>query len=234
MALWWRAYNEALDDPKLQKLPLELFKAWFNLVCLASRNDGTLPAVDDIAFALRTNPQKADKILAALIDANLFDKTPEGVKPHNWSSRQYESDVSTSRVKRFRQRSRNAKRNGPETEQNRAEAEQSRAEPPLSGNDVSRETFLQTCWTLTECDKSPRPFSEMVFGQWWSEGARAADLAVIPPILERQRIGEPRAIMPPGYYTNAVREAMRKRTAGTAQLDELRSKIEAWSKTDAA
>ena len=116
MAQWWRAYNEALDDPKLQKLPAELFRAWFNLVCLAARNNGVLPALDDIAFALRTTPQKADKILVSLIDAKLFDTTDDGVKPHNWSSRQYESDVSTDRVKRFRQRSKNAKGNAPESD----------------------------------------------------------------------------------------------------------------------
>jgi hypothetical protein len=40
---WWRAYDESADDPKLQRLSADLFRALFNLVCLASRNGGVLP-----------------------------------------------------------------------------------------------------------------------------------------------------------------------------------------------
>ena len=43
MARWFRFYNEALDDPKVQKLPPALFKSWVNLLCLTARHDGTLP-----------------------------------------------------------------------------------------------------------------------------------------------------------------------------------------------
>lgn len=232
---WFRFYHETLDDPKVQKLPAPLFKAWVNLLCLAARHNGVLPPLEDIGFALRTNPEKADKIVVNLIDAKLFDATPDGVKPHNWNKRQFKSDVSTKRVKRFRERFRNGERNAPDTEQIQSRTEQSIAEPPISVVDVSRETFLRTCWVMTDCDRSARPFSEMVFGQWWAEGVRVEDLSVIAPILARQRIGDPKAIMPPGYYTNAVRDAMRKRMAGVLAGDALRSEIDAaWEKIGAA
>jgi len=104
---WWRAYNEAVNDPKLQLLSDMLFRAWFNLMCIASGNDGALPALKDIAFTLRIAPTKAAQILAQLHAAGLLDKTETGFAPHNWNGRQYKSDVSTERVKRFRQHKRN-------------------------------------------------------------------------------------------------------------------------------
>lgn len=56
---------------------------------------------------LRVAEAKAGAILTQLHAAGLLDKTETGFTPHNWNGRQYKSDVSTDRVKRFR----NAKRN---------------------------------------------------------------------------------------------------------------------------
>jgi hypothetical protein len=108
---WWRAYNEAVNDPKLQLLSDSLFRAWFNVMCIASANGGNLPALKDIAFTLRIQPTKAAQVLAQLHTAGLLDKTETGFIPHNWNGRQYKSDVSAERVKRFRQRKRNGDRN---------------------------------------------------------------------------------------------------------------------------
>ena len=59
MNRWFRLYDAVLDDPKVQRLPDRIFKAWINLLCLASRHGGTLPPVDDVAFALRCTPEQA-------------------------------------------------------------------------------------------------------------------------------------------------------------------------------
>ena len=104
MPQWFRFYNEALDDPKVQKLPGDTFKAWVNLLCLAARGDGTLPPHADIAFALRVSDAKATALLDTLVEAGLLDHNETGIKPHNWNGRQFKNDVSTDRVKRFRQR----------------------------------------------------------------------------------------------------------------------------------
>lgn len=104
---WWRAYNEAVHDPKLQLISDSLFRVWFNLMCIASANDGKFPALKDVAFTLRLSPEKAATALAQLHGAGLLDKTETGFVPHNWNGRQYKSDVSTERVKRYR----NGKRN---------------------------------------------------------------------------------------------------------------------------
>lgn len=112
MSRWWRAYDEALDDPKLQGLQGDLFKTWFNVCCLNSANGGTLPTIEHIAFRLRMTTAKAAKAIEDLRAAGLIDADETGMRPHNWNARQYKGDVSTTRVKRFRERHRNGDRNG--------------------------------------------------------------------------------------------------------------------------
>lgn len=111
MSRWWRAHDEAVDDPKLQQLPGELFKAWFNLCCITSQNAGRLPALGAIAFKLHTTEAKAKVILDKLRAAGLIDDKPDHVTMHNWDKRQYKSDVSNERVQRFRERQRNGECN---------------------------------------------------------------------------------------------------------------------------
>jgi hypothetical protein len=107
MSRWFRFYDEALDDPKVQTLPPALFKIWVNLLCLASKNDGIIPRLQDVAFSLRmTEPDVCERI-GMLQAAGLLDVEGEYVVPHNWKGRQYKSDVSTERVQRFRKRSGN-------------------------------------------------------------------------------------------------------------------------------
>lgn len=107
-----------------------------------------------------------------------------------------------------------------------------------AGGDLSpRETFLAACWTATDCDPNKQPLTEVVFGQWFSEGAVIADLSVIPAMLERERVreGNPSLTKPPGYYTQAVRRARMERQSGQANSSDLRSQIDAaWEKIGAA
>ena len=103
--MWFRFYSEALNDPKVQRLDGESFKGWVNLLCLAKAHDGSLPDTPDIAFGLRKSQAEVEALLQALDDAGLIEQTTAGLSPHNWDSRQYVSDNSTERVKRFRERS---------------------------------------------------------------------------------------------------------------------------------
>ena len=112
MSRWFRLYDEMLDDPKAQRLPPQDFKIWINLLCLASRNDGKLPCISDIAFALRISENDAVTVVERLHIAGLIDKRnggPDGFRysPHGWEKRQYKSDNSADRVKKHRE-----KRNG--------------------------------------------------------------------------------------------------------------------------
>src|SRR6478609_9376707 len=112
---WFRFYNGAVNDPKVQRLTPILFRFWVNSLCLASANDGWLPSEADMAFSLRLSPVQLSDYIGKLISLRLFDKTEQGIRPHNWENRQYKSDGSTERVKRFRERSRSAPETANET-----------------------------------------------------------------------------------------------------------------------
>lgn len=111
MSRWWRAYDEAATDPKLGLLSDELHRAWFNLMCIASANNGDFPPIKQIAYTLRVKPERAAAILAELHGAGLLDKTDDGFAPHNWNKRQYKADVTDPTAAERMQRYRNNKRN---------------------------------------------------------------------------------------------------------------------------
>ncbi|MFQ5622425.1 MAG: hypothetical protein ACE5FS_03415 [Paracoccaceae bacterium] len=128
---WFRMYDSVLDDPKLQKLLPETFRGWVNLLCLAKRYDGDLPGIDDIAFALRLEIDDAQNLIDTLIEAGLLEMAGNShLRPHNWSSRQYKSDTSTERVKRYRERKRNVTKRLHETAPE-SESESESESPPI-------------------------------------------------------------------------------------------------------
>jgi hypothetical protein len=137
MSRWFRMYDEILDDPKVQKLSPADFKGWVNLLCLASRNDGKLPPVADIAFALRETEDAVSTLLERLLNATLIECRSGGPNgshyaPNKWNERQYKSDTSTGRVKRFRERSKPVAETPPDTE-TEADTEKNNNKPPKGG-----------------------------------------------------------------------------------------------------
>lgn len=121
MSRWFRFHTEALNDPKVQKLDGDTFKGWVNLLCLAAQNEGKLPPLEDVAFALRETENATRTLIERLSNGGLIDKLNGGrdgvtYAPHGWKERQYKSDTSTDRVKRFRERSRAVTETAPDTE----------------------------------------------------------------------------------------------------------------------
>ena len=111
MSRWWRAYDEAVDDPKLILLSDRQFRVWFNLCCITSQNEGKLPVINVVAVKLRMTPDKAKHAIAELAALGLVDVTADGSSMHNWNGRQYRSDVSdptaAKRNKAYRDRKKN-------------------------------------------------------------------------------------------------------------------------------
>lgn len=103
---WFRFYSGALDDPKVQRLPPELFKGWVNLLCLANEGSprGTLPSIEDIAFRLRISEEEAVALITALRSRGLIDEAAGTFHPHNWDGRQRRSDNVTERVQKHREK----------------------------------------------------------------------------------------------------------------------------------
>lgn len=143
MSRWFRLYEDMVHDPKVQRLPADMFKGLINLWCIASANGGTLPHDGDLAFALRMSEPKVRAMISWLTEAGLIDHDETGRRPHNWDARQFKSDVSTERVKRHR----NAKRNVSSSLQ---------GTPPDTETDTEAETDPETP-SLREGVARPRP-----------------------------------------------------------------------------
>ena len=113
---WFRLYNDVLHDPKVQLLPKALRWAWVELLCLASKNGGVLPPVEQIAFAVRASVNDAQSDVDALILAGLIDIGADGrLTPHNWGARQFISDNSTERSRKHRENKKKRECNVAET-----------------------------------------------------------------------------------------------------------------------
>lgn len=117
MIRWFRFYDDAINDPKILKLSDKLHRIWIGILCVASKNDGQLPPLDDLALMIRMRPEKLGEAIKSLTTAGLIDENEAILSPHNWSGRQYKSDVSTERVKRYREQQRNVSVTAPDTEQ---------------------------------------------------------------------------------------------------------------------
>jgi len=85
MSRWLRLYDDTINDPKIIKLPEALRWHWIAMLCIASKNDGVLPPLDDIAIQLRVTNAKATEIIVALERAGLLDRVETGYVPHKLS-----------------------------------------------------------------------------------------------------------------------------------------------------
>lgn len=112
---WFRFYNTTVDNPKVQRLSPVLFMAWVNLLCIASKRAGSIDP-DAVDFALRTKTGVALAWLKSLAEKGLFDANEDGTyTPHDWNDLQYKQSPSTERVKRHRDKMRNADETQDET-----------------------------------------------------------------------------------------------------------------------
>lgn len=212
---WWRAYNEAVNDPKLQLISDSLFRAWFNLMCIASANEGALPGVSSLAFTLRLKPEKVAQVLTELHGAGLLDKTETGFTPHNWNGRQYKSDGSTDRVKRFRNGKRNVSSDVSETPpEQKQTTEQSRADArAFSNSEKVLRTDLMAAFGPSRTPDLSRA------GVWLSKGYAA------PMIVEvvRELLARKPDIGNLAYFDSALAE----RHANQPLSPSERAKVEA-------
>lgn len=105
---WFRFYSDALHNRKVRKLPDDLFRAWVNLLCIASRNGGVLPEMEEVADDLRVTVNDAVTVTKALQNLGFINAVTNQhgtvLKIHDWEEMQYISDTSTERVRRYRKR----------------------------------------------------------------------------------------------------------------------------------
>jgi hypothetical protein len=199
MTHWWRAYDDAIDHPKLLKLSDATHRAWWTLQCVASANGGALPPAADIAVRLRLKPAKVAEWITKLVHARLIDNCDGVFRPHNWDDRQFQSDSSTERVKRHREKKRNvpdgvarnvsetASETPPEQSRLRTDSEQSRADArELDEIGLKQEGLLRAAFSA-ECANRPKPPDMSIIKTWLLDGISLGTIsATVPPILRRK------------------------------------------------
>jgi hypothetical protein len=111
---WFRFHAEALNNPKVQILSPHIFKAWVNILCVASKGDGKIKNDRTLQFYLRETD--VGEALGVLCECGLLEDRGTHFVPHDWDDWQYKSDVSTARVKRFRKRFSNVSETPPDTD----------------------------------------------------------------------------------------------------------------------
>lgn len=147
MSRWFRLDDDVINDPKILLLPEAMRWIWIAFLCIASKNGGLLPAIEIIALSLRVKPAKATEYRDRLVAAGLIDQTETGFTPHNWDKRQFKSDVSTERVKRFRQQERNVSETPPHTQtQTEAQTEKKKTRASALVDDDWPDDFRDRFW----------------------------------------------------------------------------------------
>ena len=148
---WFRLYVETMDDPKVMQLDPKVFRAWVICLCLAKEGNagyGIIPPASVVAFKLHVSESAAAKYIAELVEKQLIDVSGNVSTPHNWNGRQYQSDVSTTRVQRFRNKQTAVSGNANETFQKPPQSTEYRVQStedsivPTSGTPKPRNRFV--------------------------------------------------------------------------------------------
>lgn len=118
---WFRYYSEANSDIKVARIArqtglskLEVVGAWVTLLCLASESPvrGALYVtfqerytIDDIADEFRSSTDTAKKLVDAFAGMDMLLIENGEISIANWDKRQFSSDNSTERVRKYRKSS---------------------------------------------------------------------------------------------------------------------------------
>src|ERR1700682_2123616 len=78
MTQWFRFYGDAINDPKILKLPEATRWRWVAVLAAASKCQGAIPPADDLALMLRINMQQTLELIKRLWRAKLIDTTETG------------------------------------------------------------------------------------------------------------------------------------------------------------
>jgi len=129
---WFRLYAELLHDPKVQTLSAEDFKAYINALCLACQEGGSFTS-EALQWASRCDADTVTRLVTAGL---IVRRHSDRLAPHNWAKRQFKSDTSADRTRRWRERKRDVTVTPPEyREQN--------TEIPPKGSPVTGVTDCQ-------------------------------------------------------------------------------------------
>jgi hypothetical protein len=127
---WFRMYSEFADDPKVQKMSEAMQRRLVMLFCERSCDVLVTLSDADLAFHWRISDEELAKTKALFMDKGFID---EYWNVLNWNKRQFISDSSTGRTRKYRERHRTSQVN-PGTSQ----AEEGTSQGTLQGTVVTK------------------------------------------------------------------------------------------------
>ena len=111
MALpWFRLYSDLLDNPKIQMLPENMRYRYVALLCSRCKLEHLTDQI--IAFQWRLSPADVQETKSLFMRMGIIDENWTVIK---WDKRQFVSDSSTGRVRKFRSNVTTMKRSNPVT-----------------------------------------------------------------------------------------------------------------------
>jgi len=142
---WIRLYTKSYRAPKLARLQDHLFRFLVNCWCICGETDTeVLPSAEDIAFHLHIELDLVKSYLKHLETNGYLDRNEEGyLTPHDWEEHQYESDSSTDRVRKYRERKKEKQCNGGETFLKRSDSVSVSESVSVSGSSFRKESVRE-------------------------------------------------------------------------------------------
>lgn len=95
---WFRLYSEFSTDPKVQMMSEEMQRRLVMLFCIKS-SDTEIDSSLEVSFLLRITPEQTEETKSLFIEKGFIDDEWSII---NWDKRQYISDDSNARVKKYR------------------------------------------------------------------------------------------------------------------------------------
>ena len=172
-------------------------------------NDGAIPPVEDVAFALRLDAKKARGLLERLIAGGLVTNDETVMRPHKWDQRQYKSDVSTDRVKRFRQRSKKPPEHVSETPDETPPDTDTEQSVPLTNVNGPVEDFDKHLWDTAKAYVGSSKAS--LIGKWCRDHGKPAVAAAITQAQQER----------PADRVEFISGILRKRAKAATADDEM-------------
>jgi hypothetical protein len=152
---WFRLYSEFAHDPKIQMLSEAMQRRYVMLMCL--RCSETLETLHEteIAFQLRLSEAELIETKQLFISKNFIDKHWNLL---NWDKRQFVSDSSTMRVRKYRDKKKQPS-NADETLQKR----QSNAIDTDTDTDTDKKQIQRSKATSVAC---PPDVDQQIWDDW--------------------------------------------------------------------
>ena len=98
---WFRLYSEFAKDPKIQSMSEVMQRRLIMVFCLQCSEEWEALDDDELLFSLGLDDETFHETIALFQKKGFLDKNR---KVKNWMKRQFKSDTSTNRVKKFREK----------------------------------------------------------------------------------------------------------------------------------